>query len=239
MTNLGLTAAQSGALDNPIWSSLTTAHRRFASGNEVVRRYPAAIAPFAAFAEATLQATEGLRSLAMDGPIALFTPTAVAPIKGLEVQLQAPLRQMIFADVPETFKAAFDPLGAADAPAMLELTALTKPGPFFARTYELGRYIGIREDSRLVAMAGERMHCDGFTEISAVCVHPDHRGKGYAQRLIRALIKGIADRGETPFLHVFVSNLNAIALYERLGFVVRAILQVTMLQRAATFGSDV
>jgi predicted GNAT family acetyltransferase len=146
---------------------------------------------------------------------------------------------MIFADVPQTFKAAFDPLGAADVSAMLELTALTKPGPFFARTYELGQYFGIRDGDRLAAMAGERMRLDGFTEISAVCVHPDHRGKGYARLLIRALIKAIADRGETPFLHVFVSNLNAIALYERLGFAGRATLQVTMLQRAATFGSDV
>jgi predicted GNAT family acetyltransferase len=145
---------------------------------------------------------------------------------------------MIFAGVPETVKAAFDPLGAADVPAMLELTALTKPGPFFARTYELGQYLGSRDGDELVAMARERMRFDGFTEISAVCVRPDHRGKGHAQRLIRALIKGIADRGEIPFLHVFVSNLNAVALYERLGFVVRATLQVTALQSAAGFASD-
>jgi predicted GNAT family acetyltransferase len=179
-----------------------------------------------------------LRALATDGPAVLFTPAPVASIKGLEVQFEAPIRQMIFVGVAEPFKPAFDALRAEDAPAMLELTALTKPGPFFARTLELGQYFGVRDNNRLVAMAGERTRFDGLSEISAVCVHPDHRGKGYAQRLIRALIKAIADRGETPFLHVFASNANAIGLYERLGFVVRATMQVTALQRGAALAAD-
>ena len=232
MTSFGLTAAEEGALDNPIWAALTTAHRRLARGNEAVRRYPAEIAPFAAFAEETSRATEDLRSLAIDGPVALFTPAPVAAIDGLEVELQAPILQMAFAGAPGAFSAAFETLGAADAPAMLELTALTKPGPFFPRTHELGQYIGVRHGGRLVAMAGERMRFDRFTEISAVCVRPEHRGKGYAQMLIMALVKAIADRGEVAFLHVFDSNRNAIALYQRLGFVARAALQVTVLRRS-------
>jgi predicted GNAT family acetyltransferase len=233
MTDLGLTATQAAALDNPIWSSLTTAHRELAKGDETVLRYPAEIAPFAAFAQARSRATEDLRALAKDGPVVLFTPAPVAPIEGLEVQLQAPLRQMVSVEAPTAFHAAFDTLGAADVPAMLELTALTKPGPFFPRTRELGQYVGVRDDGRLVAMAGERMRFDGFTEISAVCVHPDYRGRGYAQLLIKALMKAIADRGEISFLHVFDSNRNAIALYESLGFAARTALQVTALQRGA------
>ena len=232
MTSLALTAAQKAALDNPIWASLTTAHRHLAKGDAAVRRYPAQIAPFAAFAQETSRASEELRALAGDGPVALFTPAPVAPIDGLEVQVQAPIRQMAFAGAPGDSSATFETLGAADVPAMLELTAMTKPGPFFPRTHELGQYIGVRHGDRLVAMAGERMRFDRCTEISAVCVHPDHRGKGYAAMLIKALVKAIADRGESSFLHVFDSNQSAIALYHRLGFAARAALQVTVLRRS-------
>jgi len=109
----------------------------------------------------------------------------------------------------------------------------TQAFPFFARTHALGRYIGIREDGRLAAMAGERMRYDGFTEISAVCVHPDFRGRGYAQALVRAMMRSIADRGDTPMLHVFDDNHGAIALYESLGFVGRAVFHVVPLDTAA------
>jgi len=109
------------------------------------------------------------------------------------------------------------PLGAADVPEMLELTTRTKPGPFLPRTFELGTYLGIRREGRLVAMAGERRHPAGWTEISAVCTDEAWRGQGLAARLTRAVGAGIRARGEVPFLHALTTNA-AIGLYEELGF---------------------
>src|SRR6202035_1729088 len=98
---------------------------------------------------------------------------------------------------------------------MVELTVLTKPGPFTLRSHELGTFLGIRIDGQLVAMAGERMKPANYTEITAVCVHPDHRGRGYAQALLAAVARQVSARGEIPFLHVFSNNDGAIALYPR------------------------
>ena len=123
------------------------------------------------------------------------------------------------------------PLGAADVPEMLELVAQTEPGPFLPRTIELGDYLGIRRDGALVAMAGERFRLDGWTEISAVCTKPDHRGQGLASRLVGALIAGIKRRSERAFLHVIATNTGAIGLYEELGFRVRQTATLTVLTR--------
>jgi predicted GNAT family acetyltransferase len=110
---------------------------------------------------------------------------------------------------------------------MLRLAELTKPGPFGSRTRELGAFVGIRHRGALIAMAGERMCLDAWVEVSAICVHPDHRGRGYARLLTTAVMHGIAQRGARAFLHVFVDNSAAIALYRQLGFEVRQRLLVT------------
>jgi ribosomal protein S18 acetylase RimI-like enzyme len=112
-------------------------------------------------------------------------------------------------------------LGADDVPEMLDLVARTRPGPFLPRTIELGTYLGIRRGGALVAMAGERLHPPGWTEISAVCTDPAFRGEGLASRLVLAVAHGIRERGETPFLHTGAGNANAIRLYESLGFRLR------------------
>ena len=127
--------------------------------------------------------------------------------------------------VDDGLAAAPDPeavvLGPADVPEMLDLVERTKPGPFLPRTVELGTYLGIRREGALVAMAGERLHPPGWTEISAVCTDPAARGEGLASRLILAVAHGIRERGETPFLHTGAGNTNAIRLYESLGFRLR------------------
>jgi predicted GNAT family acetyltransferase len=123
-------------------------------------------------------------------------------------------------------------LTLADVSEVEQLVALTKPGPFARRTIVLGSYIGIRDSGQLVAMAGERMRFDGFTEISAVCTHPDHRGRGHAFRLVSALMRGILARGDTPFLHIYSDNTSAAALYRKLGFAYRRSLTVTVLKRS-------
>ncbi|WP_292050758.1 MULTISPECIES: GNAT family N-acetyltransferase [unclassified Brevundimonas] len=113
-------------------------------------------------------------------------------------------------------------LGDADADQMLALATLTEPGPFFANTHRLGDFYGVKEEGRLLAMAGERMKPDGFTEVSGVCVHPDAQGRGLAAAVMRQVIDAIVTRGETAFLHSYDYNDRAIALYEGLGFSVRA-----------------
>jgi predicted GNAT family acetyltransferase len=112
---------------------------------------------------------------------------------------------------------------------MLALTELTRPGPFLKRTIEMGAYLGIRRDGRLVAMAGERLHVPGWTEISGVCTDPGSRGQGLGTRLLLAVAAGIRERGETPFLHVLASNTNAVRLYEALGFRLRLRTEILVL----------
>jgi predicted GNAT family acetyltransferase len=132
----------------------------------------------------------------------------------------------------DTFEGAPAPgaveLGAADVDEMLALVERTKPGPFLPRTHELGRYVGVRDGTRLVAMAGERLRCDGVTEISAVCTDGDHRGRGLASVLVADCVRHIRARGDTPFLHAAEDNTNAIRVYERLGFSIRKALDLVL-----------
>jgi predicted GNAT family acetyltransferase len=122
-------------------------------------------------------------------------------------------------------------LGPDDVGEVLALVELTRPGPFAERTMEMGRYWGhLDEHDRLLALAGERLHLDGYTEISAVCTHPDARGRGLASALTRQVALGILERGETPFLHVAVTNDAARLVYERLGFRLRRDLEVAWVE---------
>jgi ribosomal protein S18 acetylase RimI-like enzyme len=220
-------------LDYPIWTALTTRQQALAEGGALARRYPLAIAPFAAIRDTSAESFAGLAALMSRSDIAaLFTPEPVTPPDDFKILLAEPGEQMLGTPA-ESPLPGIEPvtLGAADVPAMIELTELTKPGPFTARTHELGTFLGIRIEGRLVAMAGERMKPADYTEITAVCVHPDYRGRGYAQLLLGAVARQIAARGEIPFLHVFSKNSSAIALYRRQGMENRRRLHVTVLQR--------
>jgi predicted GNAT family acetyltransferase len=221
------------ALDYPIWTALTTTQQALAEGDARAWRYPTEITPFAATADMSPESFAALRALMSPQDIAvLFTPDAVNPPAGFKVALADTGEQMIGTPV-ETPANGVDivTLGVEDVPAMIELTALTKPGPFSARTHELGTFLGIRVDGQLVAMAGERMRPAHYTEMTAVCVHPSHRGRGYGQMLLSAVSRQIVARGETPFLHVFTSNHSAIALYRRQGMEIRRRLHVTVLKK--------
>jgi ribosomal protein S18 acetylase RimI-like enzyme len=220
-------------LDHPIWSALTTRQRELAEGGAEARRYPTAIAPFADMVDLSANSFAALGALLSGSEIAvLFTPDPVTPPPEFKVLLAETGEQMIGA--PAAFSlpgVEIVTLGAADVPAMMALVELTKPGPFGTRTHELGTFLGIRDSGRLVAMTGERMKPGHYTEMTAVCVHPDYRGHGYAQALLSAVSQQIVARGEIPFLHVFSHNTSAIALYRRQGMETRRRVHITVLQK--------
>ena len=220
-------------LDHPIWTALTTTQRALAEGDARARRYPTEVTPFADMPDLSAENFAALAALMSPADIAvLFTPEAVKVPAEFKVVLAETGEQMIGTPI-ETPVNGVDivTLGVDDVPAMIELTELTKPGPFYARTHELGTFLGIRVDGQLVAMAGERMKPAHYTEMTAVCVHPSHRGRSYGQMLLSAVSRQIVSRGEIPFLHVFTSNHSAIALYRRQGMEIRRRLHVTVLKK--------
>lgn len=220
-------------LDHPIWSALTTSQKHLAEGGARALRYPVDMTPFADMADMSEASFAALGDLMSGSQVAvLFTPEPVEIPAGFKVLLAQPGEQMVGSPADTPLRdAEIVRLGATDVPAMMALTELTKPGPFAARTHELGTFLGIRVRGELVAMAGERMKPGNFTEMTAVCVHPDHRGRGYAQALLAAIARQIEARREIPFLHVFSSNTSAIALYKRQGMRIRRRLQVTVLMK--------
>ncbi|MFL5236827.1 MAG: GNAT family N-acetyltransferase [Rhizomicrobium sp.] len=220
-------------LDRPIWSALTTRQKHLAEGGPLALRYPVAMTPFADLVDMSAAGFAALGDLLSGSQVAaLFTPDAVDVPAGFKVVLAETGEQMIGSPADSPLRgAAIVRLGAADVPAMMALTELTKPGPFAPRTHELGTFLGIRDGGELVAMVGERMKPGNFTEMTAVCVHPDYRGRGYAQALLAAIGQQIEARGEIPFLHVFSNNVSAITLYQRQGMRIRRRLHVTALMK--------
>ena len=209
-------------LDNPVWSSLTTRHTALAVMQPLAGRYPPQVAPFAAVGEPDPRAIEQLEVL-VNGGESVYLVGVVPPFGlGWSVEGHGVIPQLL-CTTQATVRPGPDPVTLTEAHRsdMLALTQLVFPGFFRARTVEMGRYIGIYHGRVLAAMAGERMHLDGFQEISAVCTHPEFLGRGYAQRLVAQLTNAVLDRGVTPFLHVHRDNARALSLYEHLGFRIR------------------
>lgn len=213
-------------LDHAAWTSLTGPHAHFAEGTANVLRYPPDVSPFVALPpRPSPQSWVDLAALAGPGAVVALpgdagfldaVPAGWEPVmSGEGVQLVATSR-LVSAPDPEVVV-----LGSSDVPEMLDLVAGTQPGPFLPRTYELGTYLGIRREGRLIAMAGERLHPPGWTEISAVCTDLAYRRQGLGTRLIRAVAHGIRARGEIPLMHAAASNGSAIRLYLSLGFDLR------------------
>jgi len=208
-------------LDRSIRASLTGHHARFAERHGRAIRYQTDVAPFADLEDPHDERAweDAAELVGPQGTIVL--PSARTAPDGWETTFEGRGVQLVDARL----RAEPDPeavrLGPDDVPAILDLISRTEPGPFLPRTIELGTYLGIRRDGALVAMAGERQHPPGWTEISAVCTDPAFRGQGLATRLVRAVAAGIRERGETPFLNALASNTNAIRLYESIGFAPR------------------
>lgn len=207
-------------LDNPIWTALASRQAGFGEGGPEAKRFVTDVSPFAAAKDGSPSAVAALGALVPEqGDISLLQCAPPAPPLGVTVSMRALGLQMVARRMTRNEKDfPIEPLGGADAAEMLALATLTRPGPFRTRTHKLGRFVGIRDNGRLIAMAGERLQTEEFIEISAVCTHPDYRGRGYGAALMRTVGAHIVADGAVPFLHTYADNAQAIGLYKSLGF---------------------
>lgn len=226
-------------LDNVVWNALTTRQAEFADSFDQARRFKPEVSAVSAFLEPTVRGYSSLAELVSVGQtVNLALEKPYQPQPGWTLIFGTPMPQFVYdgnrigSDLRPKPDQQIVELGAADAPAMMDLTALTKPGPFSRRTHELGTYLGIRQNGKLIAMAGERLKVPGYTEVSAVCTHPEHIGHGYARILMTEVMRRICERGEIPFLHVKADNVRAITLYEWMGFRQRVLLHLAVLRKA-------
>jgi predicted GNAT family acetyltransferase len=223
-------------LDRPVWSALTSRHTALSLGGPLARRYAKDVNVFASACDDSAPALAALADLVQPGEriFVLQVPDIVVPDGLVPGKAAARGVQMVATRRIETVGSEEDLLELADAdvPEMVALAKLTEPGPFLSRTHVMGRFLGIRIDGRLAAMAGERFRFPGHAEVSGVCTHPDFRQRGLARRLSAAVAAHIESRGDRPILHAWKSNRPAIALYESLGFEIRAEVDVKILERA-------
>src|ERR1700730_12416022 len=226
-------------LDNPIWRALTTCQAHFAKTGKLARRFPNEVTSLGGFLEPSQEGYDSLASILDDvNATGLLFDSPQTPPPGWTVVAGGALLQMIHengrtavSSTPVFSASEIVEMASADAPEMLALAQLTKPGPFGLRTRELRTYLVIGQGGRLASMAGERLRIPGYTEISAVGTHPDHLGRGYAAALMSTLMERVYGRGKVPFLHVREDNTRAIALYERLGFKKRVLLHFAVVRK--------
>lgn len=223
-------------LDRAVWNALTSRLSGFVTADSDARaaRIDPEVGVFMSGADARTETLAAMAELARRHPGAglieqVGSPLAEIDLPGVAVISRIPLVQMscetLTAGGPDL---AFETLTEDDASDMLALALLTKPGPFRSRTPELGPFIGVREEGRLVSMAGRRLRLDGFTELSGVCTHPERRCRGYAAALSRAVVSDILASGEGAFLHAFADHPATIDFYRSLGFEVRARMTYTI-----------
>lgn len=222
-------------LDNPVWEALGSQQIHFNAGNELIKYFPANVSPFVGLQhwnESDLQQLN--QHLPADRSFSVMIAKEVKLPAAVDIVFTTPLYQL-YCPMLKPFSnpgIAFRKLAEADVAQMLELTELTKPGPFYERTIDFGNYAGIFHNHQLVAMAGERLKVNGYTEVSAICTHPDFLGKGYASFLLSKVSEQIISEGSIPFLHVRTDNNRAIEVYKKLGFQIRADVYFAIFKKA-------
>jgi ribosomal protein S18 acetylase RimI-like enzyme len=244
------------ALDNPIWTALTTKQAILAHSSALARRFPPEMALLGALAAITPMAFDSLTQIIQRDPVTLYFPAPPKLPSGWDVVRAVELHQMVQeTEAPppsapnretlnlemlnqETLNQAAPEvieLAPADVPEMSAVYAATRPSRMLCpRIQKLGQFLGIREEGKLVAMAGLRLHFAGYREITTVATLPGHEGRGYATALMRALVERIRVRGERPFLTVRTDNTRAIEIYRRLGFKERTLFYSHTIRRAQT-----
>lgn len=223
-------------LDNPVWHSLQTVHQHFAAGTEMIKRYPAEVLRIAGCenpATADLHDIEPwvqpCEKVFMVGDIPSIPKNWTNYINIDCLQMVCPKPKPISPKHPASIQLLTD----EDHEEMIALINLVQPGFFFRNTYQLGSYFGIRQDGKLVAVAGERLKMTGLTEVSAVVTHPDYTGRGFARQLVAHIAAKNFAEGNTPFLHLLTTNERAQKVYELVGFEQRRVIPFCGLQRNA------
>jgi len=221
-------------LDNPAWNAMVSFNSGLAVGHNEVRYFPETVSPFAGLRKPGYDSlTELFEMLPANRITATVTASALDIPSSWKTLFQASLLQMTAGNFrsPEITNYEIVALGKEHVPLMISLTKLTNPGPFAERTIEFGNYTGIFNSGELVAMAGHRLHPFNYIEISAVCTHPEHGGKGYGKALVATQAEQILSGGHIPFLHTRRDNTTAIKLYEQLGFTVRSEMMFYVIQK--------
>lgn len=223
-------------LYNPVYNALLSGDATLGFGTDKVKYFDEQVSPFAGFHQDHDNGFEDLYDLLPVGRKILYaTPQLIKEPEGWQVLAEIKGLQFIFDGETDSGDPSIKPalLSEGNIEEMMQLAALTKPGPFGPRTIEFGNYHGIFENSQLVAMTGQRLHVANYTEISAVCTHPNHLGKGFAAALMLHQLNLIRCQGQIAFLHVREDNSRAIVLYERLGFKVRRPMNFYFMKRRA------
>ena len=217
-------------LDNPIWNALNSGDVDKNIGSQEIAFFDSSIAPFIGMDKWDTNSQQGLLMNApADRNWYLLIGDTIRWNDDFEILLHIPLYQMCCTKSPlmpnRKYNTEIVALNDTHIDEMVQLTALTKPGPFTNRTIDFGNYHGIFVDGKLVAMGGERMHVHNYTEVSAICTHPDYRGLGYAAMITHYITQSIVQKGQIPFLHSRVDNMSAIEVYKKLGFEIRETIQ--------------
>lgn len=222
-------------LDNPIYHALTSAHQSISKGTAEVKYYIEAIAAFAGLKDNSIANLDTLYQISpAESVFVVFSKTPLQLTEKWKLLTYIDMYQLVYdrKEIPVIGDQKWIALSEKDVQEMKALVELTKPGPFLDRTIEFGDYIGIFDQDQLVAMAGHRFNPSPYREISAVCTHPDHLGKGYAFAVLQEQIKRILQRDEIPFLHVRNDNDGAVKLYQKLGFVIRTSMNAYVIKKA-------
>jgi ribosomal protein S18 acetylase RimI-like enzyme len=225
-------------LDNPAWNALVSGNKHLSNGNDRVKYFDKEVSPFAAVKKHSGENFRLLYELLPhEDPILFISPTKIELPRAWIVHRLIKGLQMVFTSKKKIDEVRQDirPLTYEHVPQMMALTKLTDPGPFGPGTIAFGHYFGIFEGEQLVSMAGQRLHVFGYAEVSAVCTHPDHLGKGYARQLLLQQIRRIRSASEIPFLHVRSDNDRAIKVYESLGFSTRKHIYFYVLQKSGPY----
>jgi ribosomal protein S18 acetylase RimI-like enzyme len=220
-------------LDNPVFNALSTGNKQLANGTENIKYFAKEVSPFIGFKELLPDSFQQLYDLLPhDGPIGYVTPIETEIPEMWKLLHLVKGRQMVYnGNVKDVKTSNLIELNDEHIPQMIGLTKLTNPGPFDKRTIDFGNYYGVFDGDQLIAMAGHRMNPMPYTEISAVCTHPNYTGRGYARQLVQFQINLIKAAGNTPMLHVAGDNERAFEVYKKMGFEVRSYMYFHFLKK--------
>ena len=211
----------------------------------LARRFPPEMTLLGALAANTAMAFDSLAQLIQRDAVNLYFTSPPQIPAGWDIVRAVELHQMVQeTDTPsmtsdeaeQKLTAEVIELTPVDVPEMTVLYTATRPGRTLCpRIQKLGQFLGIREpgkeDGKLVAMGGLRLHLPGYREITTVATLPGHEGRGYATAIVRGLIERIRSRGDRPFLTVRTDNTRAVEIYHRLGFKERTLLYSRTIRR--------